>query len=465
MDNPLLLVFIGMMVVVGGILWLRLHAFIALLLGALTVGVLTPAANVKANSAALAALSIPDRLAKGFGDTCTSVGIIIAMAAIVGVCLIESGAAERIVRSMLNMVGERGAPLAFLASGYLLSIPIFFNTVFLMMVPLAKSTANKTKKGYIAYIVAICAGAMMTHSLVPPTPGPLQIAHELGVSYMAMTYAGLVVAAITSFSGFLYGLWANRKWEIPVRETPDVSLEQLEALAAKEDKDLPGVWVSILPILLPMILIASFATINNNFKADFSPEFLGVLGFLGDPNISMTIAAVISMFLFAQRAKLTNRKDFAKKVEDSLFNAGLIILLVGAGGSFGLMLKATNVALYIKELSGGAHLGLLPLAWLVAMVIRTAQGSATVAMITAAGIVGSLASQGLAYHPAYLAVVIGCGSKPFWWMNDSGFWVVCRTSGWTEPEMLKIGSVMALIMGVTGLVATMLLAWLFPFAN
>jgi GntP family gluconate:H+ symporter len=465
MDNPLLLVFIGMMVVVGGILWLRLHAFIALLLGALTVGILTPVANVKANSAALAAMSVPDRLAKGFGDTCQNIGLVIAMATIIGVCMIETGAAERVVRSMLKTVGERFAPLAFLLSSFLLGIPIFFDTVFLMMVPLAKSMAVRTGKNYVAYILAIVSGGVMAHSLVPPTPGPLQIAHELGVSYMAMTWGGLAVGTVTALSGFLYALWANKRWHIPVRPTPDVSLEDLETLAAKDDTELPKLWISLLPIVLPLILIALSAMVNNSaLKESFNPTALGVLAFFGDKNISMTLAAMIAMALFALRAK-REKNNFAEKIQDSLFNAGLIILLVGAGGAFGLMLKATNVAVYIKDLSSGAHMALLPLAWFVTTIIRTAQGSATVAMITSAGIVGSLATQGLPFHPVYLALAIGCGSKPFWWMNDSGFWVVCRMSGWDEREMLKLGSIASLIMGVVGLPTTMLLAWLFPFTN
>jgi len=464
MDNPFALILIGTIVVAGGILWLRLHAFIALALGALVVGVLTPQSMVEAYNGPLAAMTVPSRLAKGFGDTCGSIGIIIAMASIIGVCMIETGAAERVVRSSLRLVGERMAPLAFLCSSFLLAIPIFFDTVFLMMVPLAKAMAVRTNKNYIAYVTAIIAGGVMAHSLVPPTPGPLQIAHELNVSYLAMTWCGLLVGSITATSGFLYGLWANRRWTIPIRPTPDLSTEELQALAAKEDRDLPSLWVSVLPILLPLFLIGLDSVVKNTFLSqDLHPSLVALIGFMGDKNIALMTAAAVAMGLFARRAAGLSR-PFGQQIQNSLFNAGLIILIVGAGGAFGLMLKATNVAIYIRDLSAGAQLGLLPLAWIVCAIVRTAQGSATVAMITAAGIVGGLAAQGLSFHPVYLAAAIGCGSKPFWWMNDSAFWVVCRMSGWHEGEMLKIGSVSSLIMGVVGLPVTMALAWLLPFA-
>jgi len=465
MDNAFVLILIGTAVVAGGILWLRLHAFLALTLGALVVGILTPQSLVESYDVALAAMTVPSRLAKGFGDTCESIGIIIAMACIIGVSMIETGAAERIVRSALSLVGERMAPIAFLCSGFLLSIPIFFDTVFLMTIPIAKAMAVRTNRNYVAYVTAIIAGGVMTHSLVPPTPGPLQIAHELNVSYMAMTWCGLLVGAITATCGFLYGLWADRRWSIPVRPTADLSIEELHALAAKEDRDLPSLWVSLLPVLLPLALIGADSVVRNTFLAQSLPGGLvHLMAFLGDKNIALICAATIAMILFARRAPRLHR-PVAEQIQKSLFNAGLIILIVGAGGAFGLMLKATNVAVRISDLSAGVQMGLLPLAWLVTAVIRTAQGSATVAMITAAGIVGGLAAQGLSFHPVYLAVAIGCGSKPFWWMNDSGFWVVCRMSGWQEREMLRIGSVASLIMGLVGLPLTMLLAWLFPFAS
>jgi len=465
MDNPFILIVIGTAVVAGSILRFRLHAFLALALGALVVGVLTPQSLVEAYDGTLAVMTVSSRLAKGFGDTCASIGIIIAMACIIGTAMIETGAAERVVRSSLKVVGERMAPIAFLCSAFLLSIPIFFDTVFLMMIPLAKAMAARTNKNYIAYVTAIIAGGVMAHSLVPPTPGPLQIAHELNVSYMDMTWCGLLVGAFTATSGLLYGLWANRRWNIPVRPTADLSIEELHELAAKEDCDLPSLWVSVLPVLLPLLLIGVASAVGNTSLAQSLPtSVVHLIAFLGEKNIALICAATVALILLARRSR-GSQQAFGDQIQKSLFNAGVIILIVGAGGAFGLMLKATNVALHIRDLSSGVQMGLLPLAWLVTAVIRTAQGSATVAMITAAGIVGGLAAQGLSFHPVYLAVAIGCGSKPFWWMNDSGFWVVCRMSGWQEGEMLRIGSVCSLIMGLVGLPLTMLLAWLFPLAG
>ncbi|NIO06856.1 MAG: GntP family permease, partial [Deltaproteobacteria bacterium] len=192
MIDPLWLMFIGMIVVLGGILALRLHAFLALILGALIVGSLTTSTALEKyaheqemtvkETSALMESSVGERVARGFGRTCTKIGILIAMASIIGRFLLESGAAERIVRSLVKWLGEKRAPYAFLSSGFLLGMPVFFDTVFYLMMPLGKAMGIRTGRNYGLYVMAIVAGATMTHSLVPPTPGPLFVAGELSVS-------------------------------------------------------------------------------------------------------------------------------------------------------------------------------------------------------------------------------------------------------------------------------------------
>ena len=191
MISPLLLLAIGLVMVIGGIVWLRMHAFLALALAAIVVGGLTPSIYLERHyllekeesverAKELAGQSVGKRVADGFGRTCSKVGILVAMAAIIGTCLMESGAAIRIVRSALSVFGERRAPEAMAGSSFLLGIPVFFDTLFYLMVPLAKALALQTKRNYLLYVLAIVAGGAMTHSLVPPTPGPLLVAGELG---------------------------------------------------------------------------------------------------------------------------------------------------------------------------------------------------------------------------------------------------------------------------------------------
>jgi GntP family gluconate:H+ symporter len=479
MIDPLWLMFIGMVVVLGGILVLRLHAFLALILGAIIVASLTAtpalrqyASDKQMTPTAMEALvkqSVGERIATAFGQTCMKIGILIAMASIIGKCLLESGAAERIIRTALKRFGESRAPLAFLSSGFLLAIPVYFDTVFYLMIPLAKAMGMRTRRNYGLYIMAIVAGGTMAHSLVPPTPGPLFVAGELSVSLGLMILGGIVVGLFTVSSGYIYALWANRRWPISLRDSADISTADLEALSNRDERELPAFWLSVLPIVLPVVLIAGRTIIGSLLKVSSSGESSGVLhgsfkllDYLGNPNIALALAAGIALatLAFGQRA---NRKRVATFVQSALSSGGVIILITSAGGAFGGILQQTGIGHRIQELASAHQLAVLPLAFVVTAVVRTAQGSATVAMITAIGIMGGLADAGqLGFHPLYLALVIGCGSKPFAWMNDSGFWVISKMSGMTEGETLRLSSTMMVVMALTGLVVIMILAHLLP---
>ncbi len=479
MIDPLWLMFIGMIVVLGGILALRLHAFLALILGALIVGSLTTSTALEKyaheqemtvkETSALMESSVGERVARGFGRTCTKIGILIAMASIIGRFLLESGAAERIVRSLLKWLGEKRAPYAFLGSGFLLGMPVFFDTVFYLMMPLGKAMGIRTGRNYGLYIMAIVAGATMTHSLVPPTPGPLFVAGELSVSIGLMIIGGIVVGLFTVSAGYLYALWANRKWPVPVRDTADISAADLRSMTEKDEATLPPFWLSILPIILPVFLIAGGTFFNSWVKAQSpittTPSWRGItvlVNNVGNPNVALAISAAIALLTFAWQHR-DRRKNISSLLQNALSNGGLIILITSAGGAFGGILQQTGIGHRVQELATSYHMAVLPLAFCVTAIVRTAQGSATVAMITAVGILGGLAGGGqLGFHPLYLALVIGCGSKLIPWMNDSGFWVICKMSGMTEGETLKTCSTMMTLMGIIGLLVIMILARLFP---
>lgn len=463
--HPFLLLLIGMAVVIGGILLLRLHAFLALLLGALVVAVLTPhdvllqfALAKKMSAAAsqqLAAQLFVDRVAEGFGKTVGQIGIVIAMASIIGECMLRSGAADRIVRAALKLLGEKRAPQAFLSSGYLLGIPVFFDTVFYLMVPLVKATRLRTGRNYLLYVLTVVAGATMTHSLVPPTPGPLFIANQFNVNLATMIMGGMIVGAITATAGYVYALWANRRMEVPLRESEE-SLKQLEEVAARDEKDLPSLWVSLLPIVLPVALITLNATAGSGGQSGW----LKALTILGDKNISLILGAVIALLVLWRSSSAKQGED---SVKAALADAGVIILITSAGGAFGTVLQQTNIGAFIEQMAAGYQSAILPMAFVLTAMIRTAQGSATVAMLTAAGAFSGIATvEQLGFHPVYLALVIGCGSKLIMWMNDSGFWVITKMSGMTEKEGLKALVPLNVIMGVLGLLVTMLGAKLFP---
>lgn len=382
----------------------------------------------------LSTQSIAARVSTGFGSTCMKIGILIAMASIVGKCLLDSGAADRIVRSTLSVLGEKRAPISFMSSGFLLGIPVFFDTVFYLMIPIGKAMRARTGRNYLLYVLTIVCGATMAHSLVPPTPGPLFVAEQLGVDLGVMILGGCVVGFFTVVFGYFYAQFVNRIWDLPLRESPDLSLEELEAIAKREDSELPPLWLSLCPIVLPVIFIGG-NTVLQRLVSDKGSALMKTAATLGDKNIALTISAVIAMAMLVWK-KRTSLKDLADATQSSLSSGGVIILITAAGGAFGQVLQQTGVSGLIGELSTTSPVVVVSLAFLITTAVRTAQGSATVAMITAVGILSGLASE-LSFHPVYLALAIGCGSKPIGWMNDSGFWVITKMSGMTEAEGLK----------------------------
>jgi GntP family gluconate:H+ symporter len=502
--DPLIILLIGMAVVIGGVLWLRLHAFVALIGGALVVGSLaTPDAinqsvmndtriekdirkqatnrlgqddsnltNLvqelhKTKAKHTAAQSVISRVTGAFGKACGSLGILIAMAAIIGKCLLESGGAERIVRSALGLLGEKRAPLAFTGSGFLLGTPVFFDTVFYLMIPLGKALAMRFRENYGLYIMTIVAGATMAHSLVPPTPGPLFVAVQLDVDLGLMILMGLVVGSVACATGYVYAKFVNGhdKWRVPLRDSADSPLAKLEEIAKRDGKSLPPLGLSLLPVLLPIVLIAG-NTILEELVGEPPAGLANFMSLVGDKNIALILSAAVALGLLAMQ-KRGDKQALFDSVQSALASGGVVILITAAGASFGTMLQQTNIAARIGGLAEQFEitgLMVLPMAFFVTALIRTAQGSATVSMITSVGIFAGMAAT-LPFHPVYLAMAIGCGSKPFPWMNDSGFWVINRMSGMTIGETIRSVSFLMTVMAIDGLIAVILLAWVFPMTG
>jgi GntP family gluconate:H+ symporter len=463
--HPLLIMLSGMVVVVAGILWLRLHAFLALLLGAFLVAFLTPPQAIERQvlsgggtaAAARAASAAPpgQRVVEGFGRTAGQLGVMVGMASIIGSAMLHTGAAERIVRSMLALTGQARASLSFLTSGFLLAIPVFFDTVFYLLVPLAKAMRLRTGRDYLLYLLAIVTGATMTHSLVPPTPGPLFVAGALGVPVGLMIVVGIGVGAVAATFGYTWAHVANRRWPVPLRTTPETAAH-LDAIAAQDTRQLPSLPLALTPILMPVILI----TLNTGYlpRTDASGAWRAAR-WLTEQNVVLIMAAAVSLFMLWRRQGAA----MSSAVEEAVGSAGSIVLITAAGGAFGAALQQSGIGPWMHGAVTAYSLPILPLAWGLTALMRTALGSATVAMITAAGALGGLAAGGaLGFHPVWLAVAIGCGSKPIWWMNDSGFWVISKMGGLTEQEALRVLTPMSVINGTSGLIATMIGAWLFP---
>lgn len=476
MSDPFFILAVGLVIVVGGIIGLRLHPFLALLLGALAVAMITPSTAIESYALStgsspqaasqLAGSSIGDRVASRFGATVGQIGILIAMASIIGKCLLDSGGAERIVRSTLKVTGVSKAPVTFLGSSFFLGIPVFFDTVFYLMIPLAKAMAIRIGKNYLLLVLAVAAGAAMANSLVPPTPGPLFLASEMKIPLGMMMLGGTIVGLFTIAIGYAYAVWANNRWPIPVRDSIDAPLKNIKALASEDDRHLPGLWLSLLPIIIPLFFITAQATLEA-YGMQSSPHLLlnaaiKVIEFLGEKNIALISGGLAALLLLVLK-KRQDKSSVGEAVQAALMSGGIIILITAAGGAFGGMLQQTGISMRIAELTQGFQMALIPLAFLITAVVRTAQGSATVAMITASGILAGMSDTSmLEYHPLYIGLSIACGSKLIPWMNDSGFWIVCKMSGLTEKEALQTFSPMLTIMGIGGLIIIMIGAQLIP---
>jgi len=250
-----------------------------------------------------------------------------------------------------------------------------------------------------------------------------------------------------------------------LRDSADLPLAKLEEIAQRDNKSLPPLGLSLLPVLLPIVLIAG-NTILQKLIADPPAGLASFLSLVGDKNIALIISAAVALGLLAMQ-KRGDKQALFDSVQSALASGGVVILITAAGASFGAMLQQTNIAARIGGLAEQFEitgLMVLPLAFFVTAVVRTAQGSATVSMITSVGIFAGMAAT-LPFHPVYLAMAIGCGSKPFPWMNDSGFWVINRMSGMTIGETIRSVSFLMTAMAINGLIAVMLLAWLFPMTG
>lgn len=453
--HPLLILLLGMAAVVGAILVLRLNAFLALIGAAILVSLLAPGdATTKIA-----------RVAEAFGKTAGGVGIVIALAAIIGAAMTESGAADRVVHGFLRVLGERHDAVALGATAFVLSLPVFFDTIFFLLAPLARSMYRRTRRDYLKYLLAMSGSGVATHTLVPPHPGPLGVASTLGVDLGLMIVVGIAVALPASIVAFQFARWANRRMPIPMREYAGG-----DATPVFESTTGPGLVAACTPVVLPVLLIASSTIVDALRTAD--PARAGVWNALrsvtaviGNANLALLLSAVLALAVYARHRRPT-REETAALVERALMGAGVVILIVAAGGAFGAMLQAAQIGPVIQRAfapSGGGGASFLVLAFGVSVVLKVVQGSSTVAMITTAGMLGAaLPGLALPFHPVYVATAIAAGSLVGSWMNDAGFWVFSKVGAVTEGETLRTWTPLLAIVGGTSFATTLLLATLVP---
>lgn len=483
---PLVTLAIGIAIVLGLIIGLKVNAFIALIAAAMVVSLMAPG-------------ELPDkisRVASSFGTMAGNIGIVIALAAVIGKCMLDSGAADRIVRAFLRLFGEKRAPIALMGSGFVLAVPVFFDTVFYLLVPLARSLHKRTRKDYLLYILAIAAGGAITHTLVPPTPGPLVMATQLKIDVGVMIMVGSLVALPAAIAGLLFSSYINRVMPIPMRQVgsePDPE--------PFDDSELPSLWLSALPVILPVLMISANTVVTTMAKNAVKPELAargivdpndeqltaaikkpaeisdekakqiaevsGYTNIIGNANLALLLSTVIAVWTLAKQRGLT-KSQIASAVEISLMSGGVIILITAGGGAFGAMLKEARVGDAIKSMfsAEGAGLTMLLIGFSLAALLKVAQGSSTAAMIIGSAMLASFAEpELLGFHPVYLATSIGAGSLIGSWMNDSGFWIFAKMGGLTEMEALKSWTIMLGVLGLVSFGMTLALSQLLPLVN
>ncbi len=408
------------------------------------------------------------RVSEAFGTSCGKLAILIVAASIIGQCLLQSGAADRVVQSALQFFGEKSAPAAFTISGFILGIPVFFDTVFLLMVPLGKSLFNRTRRNYLLYIMSMIIGATMAHSLVPPTPGPLLIAEEFRVPMSRMILGGCIVGLIGAGAGLLFAYRMNAHNQLfPTDVDSSVNRSETDSSSVQTPQG-PSLGEALLPVLLPVALM----TLESCFDQQSGHLQLGPLTVTGtaasllrslcEKNIALLIGAALSVVTFI-RFRHPTREGIAAAMQTAVSSAGTIILVTAAGGAFGEVMKQTSVAELLQQIPAASPLAIVVAAFVVTAAVRAAQGSATVAMMTAAGVFGGLVTSGAAgVDPLYVALAVGCGSKPLPWMNDSGFLVITRMSGMTEAQGLKFITPLLTIAGLVGLATVVIGVIFFP---
>ncbi|HMB41962.1 MAG TPA: GntP family permease [Balneolaceae bacterium] len=425
-------------VIVGLTVKFKLHPFLALLFGALVMGFL----------GGIDPSTIIGILADGFGSTLTSIGIVIAAGAIIGEYLDRSGGAKILANKILDAVGEKNSPLSMGVTGYIVSIPVFCDSGFIVLSALNKAISKRAGVPLAVLAVALASGLYATHVFVPPTPGPLAAAATLGADVGWVLILGLIVSIPVMIVALVWATKGCKNFKI------EYDFEETEP---DENYIAPSFTLAVIPILTPIALIA-LKSISELPSAPFGESLLFELFvFIGSPIIALLIGASLS-FLMVR----TGNKIKHQWLEEALKKAGTIILITGAGGAFGAILRETNLGEFAAQFTEIGGLG-MAIPFIIAAFLKTAQGSSTVAIITAAAITAPLLEP-LGFDStmgtALVVLAIGAGSLTISHVNDSYFWVVAKFSEMDTSTALKTHTISTLLMGFTGLFTVQILAWI-----
>ncbi|GAB3771985.1 GntP family gluconate:H+ symporter [Nocardioides ginsengisegetis] len=422
----------------------KVHPFLALTFGAITVGALA-GQNVLPDADGLGVLT---SFGSGFGATASGVGILIGLGAMFAKLLADSGGADQIVDTIVGHASPRTLPWAMALVGAIIGLPMFFEIGLVLLMPVIYLVARRAQVSLITVGIPALAGLSAMHGLVPPHPGPLTAIGYLGADLGVTLAMGVLVAIPTVIvSGPLFGRIAGRWVDVPAPHTFDADREA--------DAQRPSFAVTMFSVLLPVVLMLGKALVDI-FIDDSTQTFRQVFDLLGTPLVALLIAVVVAMFTLGRGAGM-DRARVSKTLEGSLPAIAGIILIVAAGGGFKQVLVDTGIGTLLADWAADKNISVLLLAWVLAVLIRLATGSATVATITASSLMIGLVDGLSTGETSLVVLAVGAGSVFFSHVNDAGFWLVKEYFGLSVGQTLKTWSLMETILSVTGLVFVLLL--------
>lgn len=447
---------IGIAVLIFLILRTKIHPFLALIIAASLTGI-------------IGGMNPPDvvkSITNGFGSTLSSIGIVIGFGVMMGRILEVSGAAEKMAHTFLKLFGKNHEEWAMALTGYVVSIPIFCDSGFVILSPIAKALSKTTKKSVVTIGVALAIGLVATHHAVPPTPGPLGVAGIFNVDIGVMILWGLVFVLPITIIGVLYAQWLGKRiYQLPMadgigwtrnkEEIDNIIINETEDAATAESRSMPSAFSSFAPIVVPIILIL-LNTVLSALK--LQSGLVSYVIFFGNPVIAVGIGLIIAIYTLVPEL---DRKQVNKLMEEGVASAGIIILITGAGGALGQVLRDSGAGNYIAELIASTSLPPILLPFIAATLVRLIQGSGTVAMITSASITAPILAN-MNVNPVFAAQAAALGAMVFSYFNDSYFWVVNRLLGIEDvKEQIMAWSIPTTLGWLTSLIMLLLVNAIF----
>jgi GntP family gluconate:H+ symporter len=418
---------------------LNLHPFLALLIAAFSYGIFCGKLSLE---------EIVQSVNDGFGGTIGHIGIVILAGAVIGTFLEKSGGAYTLAENILKLVGRKNVPLAMGIIGYIVSIPVFCDSAFVILSPLGRALSNKAKVSLAASAMALSLGLYSTHTMVAPTPGPVAAAGILDADLGLVILWGALVSLVAMAAGWIFSI----KYAARIHIEPEKSFEESDV--EKNTAEAPTALKSLIPILLPIVLIVLKSIGDLKSQPFGSGNAADIVDFIGQPVVALLIG-VFFAFLLPKKLN-TQMLSVSGWVGQAVVAAATIIIITGCGGAFGKVLQNSGISDVVQDYLGQSAGLSIFLPFIIAAALKTAQGSSTVAIIATAGIISPLlGTLGLETPTAKALVVvtIGAGSMVVSHANDSYFWVVTGLSGMSVKQGYKLQTLGTLIEGVAAAAA------------